>query len=380
MNCHDSANIWKFQNMLNAKKHHKGGDNLIIVQTVQFKLLPTVEQEQHLQHTTHEFINCANDLVDYCIGQVKYPKLTSSSFRAALPSAVRSEVCETVKSILRKSKGEKLPVLKKPVAIWNNQNYKVNADSISFPVWVDGKCQRITVNAIIDDYQHNQLLGGKLGTLRITQKSGKWIAQVAIKVPAAPEVGDKIMGVDLGLKVPAVAVTEDGATKFSGNGRKNKYMKRKHRSRRKALGKAKKQKAIEKLDNKEQRWMCDQDHKISRELVNFAILHGIGIIHMELLQNIRETARTSRKNRKNLHTWSFYRLAQFIEYKANLVGIRVEYVNPAYTSQTCPDCGKRNKARDRKYKCSCGFTTHRDRLGAINIISAPVVSDNREPA
>ena len=38
----------------------------------------------------------------------------------------------------------------------------------------------------------------------------------------------------------------------------------------KKLGKLKKQKAIIKLDNKEQRWMKDQDHKISCQLVNFA--------------------------------------------------------------------------------------------------------------
>ncbi|WP_207645293.1 zinc ribbon domain-containing protein [Proteiniclasticum ruminis] len=39
----------------------------------------------------------------------------------------------------------------------------------------------------------------------------------------------------------------------------------------------------------------------------------------------------------------------------------------------CPECGEKNKARDRKYKCSCGFKTHRDRVGAMNIIKAPVI-------
>ena len=55
-------------------------------------------------------------------------------------------------------------------------------------------------------------------------------------------------------------------------------------------------------------------------------------------------------------------------------GIKVEYINPQYTSQRCPCCGKLNKVRDRKYVCkACGFNTHRDRLGAINIMLAPVV-------
>ena len=44
-------------------------------------------------------------------------------------------------------------------------------------------------------------------------------------------------------------------------------------------------------------------------------------------------------------------MAKVIEYKANLAGIDVVYVNPKYTSQTCPVCGTRNHASDRKNKC-----------------------------
>ncbi|MGN8627648.1 zinc ribbon domain-containing protein, partial [Bulleidia sp. HCP3S3_F2] len=37
---------------------------------------------------------------------------------------------------------------------------------------------------------------------------------------------------------------------------------------------------------------------------------------------------------------------------------KVEYVNPAYTSQRCPVCGSVHHARDRNYTCSCGFRIH----------------------
>ena len=350
--------------------------------TVQLKLIPTDGQENLLKQTAAEYISSANDLLEYCCAQVGVPKLSSSSFSAPLPSAVKNEVVNTVKSILRKHKNgvcATLPVLRKPVATWNNQNYRLENDSVEFPVWADGKSTRIRVRAEITDYQRERL-DGKTGSLRITCKNGKWMAQIAVREAVAAAPGKSVMGVDLGLKVPAVAVTEKGATKFCGNGRMNKYMRRKHRARRKALGKAKKQKAINRLGNKEQRWMRDQDHKVSREIVNFAISNGIGTIRMEKLANIRKTARTSRKNEKNLHTWSFYRLANYIEYKAGMAGVEVEYVDPARTSQLCPRCGKANHARDRKYQCACGYKGHRDRVGAINIISAPVVACNRLPA
>jgi len=154
------------------------------------------------------------------------------------------------------------------------------------------------------------------------------MAQVAVDVVCESQNGSAVMGVDLGLKVPAVAVTDEGKVKFFGNGRENKYKKRMARSKRKALGKAKKVKALRKLSNKEQRWMKDKDHKVSREIVNFAKANNVATIQLEELSGIRQTARTSRKNAKNLHTWSFYRLAQFIEYKAALAGIKVVYVQP----------------------------------------------------
>lgn len=63
----------------------------------------------------------------------------------------------------------------------------------------------------------------------------------------------------------------------------------------------------------------------------------------------------------------YYRLASFIEYKAKLSGIRIEYVNTAFTSQMCLKCGSVHHANDRNYSCKCGYHTHRDLLGAINI-------------
>jgi hypothetical protein len=142
------------------------------------------------------------------------PKLSSSSFKAALPSAVKNEVVNTVKSVLRKHKRgvcESLPVLRKPVATWNNQNYRIADGGIWFPVMVEGKSKRIFVKADIREYQEDKLTG-KFGSLRITKKNGKWIAQIAVEGKKASYGGDIVMGVDLGLKVPAVAVTETGRT------------------------------------------------------------------------------------------------------------------------------------------------------------------------
>ena len=120
--------------------------------------------------------------------------------------------------------------------------------------------------------------------------------------------------------------------------------------------------------------MQDEDHKISKGIIDFANKHNVSTIHMEKLQNIRNTARTSRKNKKDLHKWSFFRMQNYIEYKAKVEGIKIVFINPKNTSKTCPMCKKINVANGRKYSCSCGFKSHRDIVGAINISNATVVN------
>lgn len=188
------------------------------------------------------------------------------------------------------------------------------------------------------------------------------------------------MGIDLGIKCPAVSYCSDGSVKFYGNGRKNKYMRRHYAYLRKKLQTSKKVKAVKRISDKEQRIMRDIDHKLSHDIVETAVAHNVKVIKLEQLANIRSTTRQSRKNNHSLHTWSFYRLAQFIEYKARLAGIAVEYVNPAYTSQRCPICGNIHHADDRNYTCECGFHIHRDLLGAMNICNSTEFVGNRQTA
>ena len=369
--------------MLSNKK--QGGEIVSQTITVKIKLLPTKVQALTLTEMSKIYISTINDLVFEMVKEKKSTKKTSKNIDVSLPSAVKNQAIKDAKSVFKKAKKTKfetVPVLKKTMCIWNNQNYSFDSTHISLPIMIDGKTKKTPIRALLVDKDHRNLdlLKHKLGTLRITKKSGKWMAQISVTIPTSQRTGMKIMGVDLGLKVPAVAVTDDEKVRFFGNGRQNKFKKRKFRSVRKKLGKKKNLTAIRKLNNKEQRWMLDQDHKVSRAIVDFAKENNISVIRLEQLANIRQTTRTSRKNEKNLYTWSFYRLSQFIEYKAKLEGIKVEYVNPAYTSQTCPKCSEKNKAQDRKYKCKCGFEKHRDIIGAMNIRYAPVVDDKSQSA
>ena len=352
----------------------------IIKVTKKIKLIPTKEQEHLIQNTMKEYIKTVNDLVATFVLNDEALKLTSKDVVANIPSALKNQCIRDAKSVfnkykkavktnLKKGKTTNVPILKREVAIYNNQNFKVKKDKIEFPVMINNKSKRLKVKALIPE----DFINSNLGTLRLSYINNKLIAQITYEeTEKSLNLTEHIMGVDLGIKVPAVAKT-DNRVKFFGNGRKNKYLRRIANSKRKELQKSKNIKKLKQIDNKEQRIMNDIDHKISRQIVNFAKNNNITLIKLETLSNIRQTTRTSRKNNKSLHNWSFYRLAMYIEYKAKLEGISVEYINPKYTSQICPNCGIKNKVKDRLYKCACGFKTHRDIVGAINIKKAPIL-------
>lgn len=358
------------------------------------KLYMTKEQKALVVMAMSEYISTVNSLVSVAVNGTSISKYTTADVNADLPSALTNQCIRDAKSIVNKynkavrqvsAKNRKLakqkssitvkeptvPFLRKPCCYINNQNFKIKDGCVEFPVLINGKSKRIAIRTSMTDKQKAIFANAKLGTMRIVYKVRKIVAQIVYEV-TEPEYSDdgNVMGIDLGIKCPAVSYISDGSVKFYGNGRKNKYMRRHYKYVRKKLQKDKHLEAVERINNKEQRIMKDIDHKLSHDIIETAVSHNVKVIKLERLANIRSTTRTSRKNNHSLHTWSFYRLAKYIEYKAKLAGIKVEYVNPAYTSQTCPVCGHVHHANDRSYTCKCGFHIHRDLLGAINICNS----------
>ena len=368
------------------------------------KVYPTEYQKTLITETMTEYIHTVNRLVSDAVSGHSIAKTTTADVSADIPSALLNQCIRDAKSIVKKHykychkavlknrslikcgsairvKAPNLPILKKPCCYINNQNYKIKDNCIEFPVMIKGKSKRISVFVKLTERQKSLFSCAKFGTMRIVTKNHALVAQIVYEV-AEPEIktDGNSMGIDLGIKCPAVSYCSDGSVKFYGNGRKNKYIRRHYAYLRKKLQTSKKIKAVKRMNDKEQRIMRDIDHKLSHEIVKTAAAHKVKVIKLEQLQNIRSATRKSRKNNHSLHTWSFYRLAQFIEYKSKLAGISVEYVNPTYTSQTCPVCGSVHHADDRNYTCECGFHIHRDLLGAMNICNSTEFVGNRQTA
>ena len=97
-------------------------------------------------------------------------------------------------------------------------------------------------------------------------------------------------------------------------------------------GRNKKLKALERLEKAEAHFVETYCHMISKRIVDFALKHNAKYINIENL-NGYDTSDFILRN------WSYYKLQQYITYKAEKYGIIVRKINPCYTSQICSVCG-----------------------------------------
>ena len=193
-----------------------------------------------------------------------------------------------------------------------------------------------------------------------------------------PEDVEGYLGVDLGIVNVAVdsAGTHHGGSRVNGiRGRRQRQRKR---LQKKGTNSAKR--VLKRLSGRERRFQRHENHRIAKRVVEKARTHSLGIA-LEQLKGIRQRARARKPQRIRLHGWAFADLGVKIEYKARLAGVPIVYVDPAHSSQTCPECGyiKRSNRKTRStFLCQgCSSSGSADHFAARVIASrAPVNAPN----
>ena len=117
-----------------------------------------------------------------------------------------------------------------------------------------------------------------------------------------------------------------------------RYRHRRLRSKLQAKGSQAAKRLLKKLAGKEKRFARHTNHVISQQIVRLA-KDTERRIALEDLSGIRERLTARREQRTVLHSWSFFQLRSFLEYKSKLAGVKLGAVDPSNTSRTCPQCG-----------------------------------------
>lgn len=238
----------------------------------------------------------------------------------------------------------------------------------------------------------NQYFDGtwKFGLAKLLKTGNKWYLHIS----ATKEVADfdkqtvkHVVGIDRGLRFLATTYDEQGNTAFfDGKAIMRKRAKyQKLRATLQAKGTKSAKRRLKKLSGRENRWMSDVNHCLSKTLVQ-----KYGADTLFVLENLNgvsfERTDLSKSLRSQNKSWAFCQLEQFLTYKAHLNDSEVVEVSAKYTSQRCPKCGvikKDNRNHEKhEYHCAnCGYRSNDDRIGAMNIqlLGTQYISGQEQP-
>ena len=210
---------------------------------------------------------------------------------------------------------------------------------------------------------------GRIKTVRICRKAGEWYACFACEVEEKklPATGREI-GVDVGIH-HLLATSENEVVEnphwYRDEERRLRVAQR--RVSRRKLGGANRRKAVRVLQ-------CRHVHIANRrkdylhEWIHYLVTHYDRIAVEDL--RIRGMVRNHHLSKSILDAgWGS--LKRRLIDKAAEAGRQVYLVNPAYTSQTCSECGKQFsdlRLADRWVKCDCGLSLDRDVNAAQNVL------------
>ncbi|MEU5069143.1 transposase [Streptomyces virginiae] len=270
----------------------------------------------------------------------------------------------------RRAKAESKPVMFRPEAAqpYDDRCLSWQYDAGTVSIWTTaGRLKNVRFACSPDALK--MLREHRKGESDLIERDGVFYLIAVCEIPE-PEVYEPagFVGVDLG--IVNIATTSTGY-QAAGRGL-NRHRSRQLALRKKLQAKGTKsaKRLLKKRSRKEARHTANVNHTISKTIVTTAERTGRGIA-LENLTGIRDRVRHRKDQRTKLHSWSFHQLASFVEYKAKRAGVPLVYVDPAYTSRQCSECGhidRKNRADQATFACrACGFLANADDNASHNI-------------
>jgi putative transposase len=279
----------------------------------------------------------------------------------------------------RRVKAESKPITFRPDAAqpYDDRCLSWQLDKRTVSIWTtSGRLRGVRLACSADALKTLALY--RQGESDLVHRDGRWFLMATCDVPEAGQYEpDGFLGIDLG--IANIATTSDG--QIMAGRTVNRYRRRQLSLRRKlqAKGTRSAKRLLKKRARKEARFARDINHCIAKKIVTEAERTCRGIA-LEDLTGIRDRARLRKPQRVTLNSWAFAQLGSFIGYKALRAGVPAVYVDPAWTSRTCADCGhadKRNRVSQARFTCrGCGVVAHADRNASRNIAARGQVAWN----
>lgn len=356
-----------------------------LIITAKIKLIPNQQQKQELLQTVQAIKQALNYTSKVAYNNnllstfTKLQKIVYYDLREqfGLKSQMACNVCSVVAGTYAsmKKNGEKtLAVYNKPKFQYSyNRDYSfVNNKSDISLLTLNGRIKVPYVTKGMEQYFDGSW---EFGTATLVHKKDSFYLHISVR-KELQELKDtaikNVVGIDFGMNYLATAIdSKDKTIFYSGKYIKNK--KAQYLRVRKCLqsrGTKRAKRRLKLLSGKENRWMTDVNHCVSKALIQKAGENSL--IALEDLTGMNLTAQVQKKDRYYRVSWAFAQLRFFLEYKAKLNNSMVIAFDPKHTSQKCPKCGhthKNNRDKQNHVFCckACGYTSNDDRIGAMNL-------------
>ncbi|MFF2472057.1 RNA-guided endonuclease InsQ/TnpB family protein [Streptomyces sp. NPDC058066] len=361
---------------------------------VQVKLMPEAEEAAALRST----LRTVNDLAcwvsrvafargvprEYELRQHTYAHLKAEGLGAQAAQHVIKKVRDAYTTLhanlragnlgkpksRRRLKAESKPIAFRPEAAqpYDDRCLSWQYDQQTVSIWTTvGRIKNVDFACSGDALKVLQQY--RKGESDLIERDGVFYLIATCDVPEAEAYEpDGFIGVDLG--IVNIATTSTGY-QAAGRGL-GRYRKRQLALRRKLQKKRTKsaKRRLKERSRRETRHVKNINHIIAKTIVTEAERTSAGI-SLEELKGIRQRVRLRKPQRVTFHSWAFAQLGDFIVYKARRAGVPLVFVDPAYTSQMCAECGhvdKRNRVDQGLFICrGCGVVAHADRNASHNI-------------
>lgn len=347
--------------------------------SVKCKLQVPVELRCEIDRTLQGFADACNQIYETakrenCWNTTKLHHKTYKAVKEAT-GLKANHVCQAIRRVIGNAKAVKQVHRFRPTSIsLDVRTFQYIEESQS--VGVTLMCGRVKFKLSIGNYQLALLRGQSptAATLNKT-KRGDYYINICVDLPTDPNgKTPKVIGVDLGRR--DIATTSTGKS-WSGKQIelvRDRYSKVRTNVQSKCTRNSRR--LLRRLSGREQRFQKWLNHNISKQLVQEAKQTGASLA-FEDLTGIRDSLNEkprSKIERRRTNNWAFYQLRLFVGYKANIAGVPVVFVPPAYTSQTCSRCRGIHPIKGKSYRngkvfrCGrCGFEHDADINAALNI-------------
>ncbi|ELZ31353.1 IS1341-type transposase [Halogeometricum pallidum JCM 14848] len=387
-----------------------------VIRTVKVKLDVHDKRCNDLHQTKNQFLHCANTTAEwawrhpnnYCVTSKQkaenalYERLRNETELTAnlVQKGIRRAIEATKSGVARLKKGDNTsqPHFDAWSVVYDKRSATFHRDHVSLST-VNGRveCDYVIPNNVegtpIGKYLLNEDYEFRMSTLQYDRPTESFYLHARMRRVESNEQSTTtsdihqtesdaahqnaqrsedakhrtVLGVDLNVD-GSLAVTSTGT--FIGNADEMNHRRREFEKTRGSMqqtGTRSAHLSIQSINDREHRWMQDELHRASNQILEDARDHGCTHIAFENLTDIRKRMAGA----KRFHAWAFRRLYQYVKYKAQMYSIEAEQVSPVYTSQRCSSCGfthESNRRSKHQFVCrKCEYELNADYNASKNI-------------